>query len=113
MKLDKDCIRLILIYIEEHCIYETSKLGGKTMHIVNLHELTSAKEFTEIPEDNIKYTIIKLIEGDYIKAGLIPKNSGVNFDIVRISQLTLRGMIYSTILSLNRFGIKQRIYCKK
>ena len=61
------------------------------MHIVNLHELTNAEEFSEISEDDIKYTIAKLIEGDYIKAGLIPKNSGVNFDIVRITQLTLRG----------------------
>lgn len=91
MKLDKDCIRLVLIYIEEHCIYETNKLREKRMHNINLHELINAKEFSGTQEDDIRYTIVKLLEGDYIKGNLIPKNSGVNFDIVHISQLTLRG----------------------
>lgn len=91
MKLDKDCIRLVLIYIEEHCIYETDKFGNKSMHIVNLRELTESKDLIDTPEDDIRYTIVKLLEGDYIKGSLLPKNSGVNFDIVRISQLTLRG----------------------
>ena len=61
------------------------------MHNVNLHELTNATEFSEINKDDIRYTIVKLLEGDYIKGSLIPKNSGVNFGIVSISQLTLRG----------------------
>ena len=78
-------------YIEEHCVYETNKFGDKTMHNVNLHELTNATEFSEINKDDIRYTIVKLLEGDYIKGSLIPKNSGVNFGIVSISQLTLRG----------------------
>lgn len=91
MKLNKDCIRTTLIYIEEHCIYESNKFGDKSMHIVNFHELKNADEFSEISEDDIKYTIVKLLEGDYIKGSLIPKDSGINFDIVRISQLTLRG----------------------
>lgn len=91
MKLNKDCIRLVLLYIEEHCVYKTNKFGDKTMHNVNLYELVNAKEFSEINKDDIRYTIVKLLEGDYIKGSLIPKNSGVNFDIVSISQLTLRG----------------------
>lgn len=91
MKLNKDCIRLVLIYVEEHCVYTTNKFGDKTVHNVNLHELLNAKEFSETQEDDIRYTIVKLLEGDYIKGILIPKNSGLNFDIVNISQLTLRG----------------------
>lgn len=91
MKLDKDCIRLILMYVEEHCVYKTNKFGDKTMYNVNLHELINANEFSGIHEDDIRYTIVKLLEGGYIKGSLIPKNSGVNFDIVNISQLTLRG----------------------
>lgn len=91
MKLNKDCIRLVLLYIEEHCVYKTNKFGDKTMHNVNLYELVNAKEFSEIHKDDIRYTIVKLLEGDYIKGSLIPKNSGVNFDIVNISQLTLKG----------------------
>lgn len=91
MKLDKDCIRLILIYIEEHCIYETGKFGNKTMHNVNLHELMQSKDLLNTPEDDIRYTVVKLLEGGYIKGSLISQNSGINFDIVRISQLTLRG----------------------
>lgn len=91
MKLNKDCVRLVLLYIEEHCVYKTNKFGDKTMHNVNLYELVNAKEFFGIHKDDIRYTIVKLLEGDYIKGSLIPKNSGVNFDIVSISQLTLRG----------------------
>lgn len=91
MKLNKDCIRKVLIYIEEHCVYQTNKFGDKTMHNVNLYELTHAEEFCSIHEDDIRYTIVKLLEGGYIKGSLIPKNSGVNFDIANISQLTLRG----------------------
>lgn len=91
MKLDKDCIRLVLLYVEEHCVYKTNKFGDKTMHNVNLYELAHAEEFSGINEDDIRYTIVKLLEGGYIKGNLIPKNSGLNFDIVSISQLTLRG----------------------
>lgn len=43
MKLNKDCIRLVLIYIEKHCIYETNN-GEKRMHNVNLHELIMSEE---------------------------------------------------------------------
>lgn len=91
MKLNKDCIRLVLIYIEEHCIYETNKFGEKRMHNVNLHELIMSEEFSESQEDDLRYTIVKLLEGGYIKGSLIPKNSGVNFDIVNISRFTLQG----------------------
>lgn len=91
MKINKDCVRLVLIYIEEHCVYKTDKFGDKRMHIVNLHELENSEELLNMQEDDIRYTVIKLLEGDYIKGDLIPKNSGVNFEIVRISQLTLRG----------------------
>lgn len=91
MKLDKDCIRLVLLYVEGHCVYKTNKFGDKTIHNVNLYELVHAEEFSGINEDDIRYTIVKLLEGGYIKGTLIPKNSGLNFDIVNISQLTLRG----------------------
>lgn len=91
MKLDKDCIRMILIYVEEHCVYKTNKFGDKTMHNVNLHEIINSQEFSGFHEDDVKYTIVKLLEGNYIKGTLIPKDSGVNFSIVNISQLTLRG----------------------
>ena len=91
MKLDKDCIRTILIYIETHCVYEVDKFNGKRMHIVTLHELIESDELTEFQEDTIRYTVVKLLEGNYIKGSLIPKNSGTNFDIIRISELTLNG----------------------
>ena len=91
MKLDKDCIREVLLYIEEHCIFETDKFGEKRIHIVGLHELAESNELSEFDEDNIRYTIVKLMEGDYIKGGFIPKDSGLNFKIVQITQLTLRG----------------------
>lgn len=48
MKLDKDCIRSVLIYIEEHCVYEKDRFGKTTMHNVNLYELTKEEELCEI-----------------------------------------------------------------
>ena len=50
-----------------------------------------SKELSKFQEDDIRYTIVKLLEGEYIKGDLVPKNSGVNFNIVNISQLTLKG----------------------
>lgn len=61
------------------------------MHIVTLRELTDSKELLNMSKDDIKYTIVKLFEGNYIKGSLIPENSGVNFKIANITQLTLNG----------------------
>lgn len=91
MKLNKDCVRLVLIYIEEHCVYQEDKFGDRKMHIVNLYEITQSNELSGFHEDDIRYTIVKLLEGNYIKGSFIPKNSGLNFQIVQITQLTLRG----------------------
>ncbi len=91
MRLNKSCIRKVLLYIEEHCIYENNKYGDKNIHQVSFFELSEAKELSKYPKDDIKYTIVKLIEGHYIEGRLIPENSGLNFDIAHIKELTLRG----------------------
>lgn len=91
MKLNKDCVRLLLMYIENHCVYETDKFGDKRMRTVNLCELKDAQELSGITEDDLKYTIVKLFEGNYIKGDMTLKDSGVNFETVSITQLTLIG----------------------
>jgi hypothetical protein len=32
MKLNKDCVRMVLMYIEDHCVYITNEYNEKTMH---------------------------------------------------------------------------------
>lgn len=43
------------------------------MHQVSFLELSESKELSKYSEDDIKYTIVKLIEGRYIEGYLIPK----------------------------------------
>lgn len=91
MKLNKSCIRKVLLYLEEHCVYKKTNFGDSLIHQVTFHELIKAKELSKYNEDDIKYTIVKLLEGNYINGNLIPKNSGLNFNIANISELTLCG----------------------
>lgn len=53
MKLDKDCIREVLLYVEEHCVFEISKFSKKRIHNVSFYELTQASELSNFTEDNI------------------------------------------------------------
>lgn len=91
MKLNKSCIRKVLLYIEEHCVFETNQYGDKVMHEVSFNTLTQAKELSKYSEDDIRYTIAKLIEGRYICGLILPKNSGFNFEIANINEISLSG----------------------
>ena len=91
MKLNKECIRDILLYVEEHCIFEDNKLGKYRIHEVSFHELCLAKDLSQFTPDDIRYTISKLFEGRYIQGYVIPKDAYVTFSIAKIDGLSLYG----------------------
>ena len=61
MKLNHDCIRDILLYVEKHCIYEENDRGYTSMHLVTDNELYDAPELSsKYDEDTITYTVAQL-----------------------------------------------------
>ena len=61
MKLNHDCIRDILLYVEKHCIYEENDRGYTSMHLVTDNELYDAPELSsKYDEDTITYTVVQL-----------------------------------------------------
>ena len=91
MKLNKECIRDVLLYDEEHCIFEDNKLGKHRLHEVSFHELCNAENLSQYTADDIRYTLSKLFEGRYIQGYVIPKDAYVTFSIANVVGLTLRG----------------------
>lgn len=75
MRLNHDYVRDILLFIEQELEYNDTKTP------IHHKEITHSDLISNV----------KLLKGGYIKGSLIPKNSGVNFDIVNISRFTLQG----------------------
>ena len=56
MVLNKDCIRDILIYIEEKCVYYEDKRFGHMLHEVTFNEICKAEELSQYSkDDSVKY----------------------------------------------------------
>ena len=91
MKLNKECIRDMLLYIEEHCVFEDNPIVGRRIHEVSWDEITEALELSKYSDDDKHYTIQKLFEGHYIEGDVIPPNCYHSFDVAHIRELTLRG----------------------
>jgi hypothetical protein len=91
MKLNKECIRDVLLYIEEHCIFENDKRFGRMLHQVSLNELLKAEQTSKYSYDDLHYTLEKMFEGRYIDGHYIPNNAPHTFNIARVDALTLRG----------------------
>ena len=91
MKLNKECIRDVLLYIEEHCIFEDDKYGYHRIHEVTFHELCNAEDLSQYTQDDVRYTISKLFEGRYIQGYVIPKDAYISFHIANIEGLSLYG----------------------
>lgn len=91
MKLNKDCIRDILLYVEEHCVYEDDKRFGHRLHEVTFNELCNAEKLSQYSQDDKHYTVEKLFEGNFIKGYVIPKGTHDKFNYAFIESLSLRG----------------------
>ncbi len=64
MKLNSDCIRDVLLYLEDNLGYTDNQISmeHKQFTVSDL-----AKELTSYPEDDIQYTVEKLYEADFIR----------------------------------------------
>lgn len=91
MKLNKECIRDILLYVEENCQYYEHPQFGRRMRAVTYHLLCESEEFSKYNKDDIYYTISKLFEGHYVQGYVIPKNSYSHFEMATIEGLSLVG----------------------
>ena len=91
MVLNKDCIRDILIYIEEKCVYYDDKRFGHMLHEVTFNEICKAEELSQYSKDDKYYTVQKLFEGHFIKGYVIPKDCYDKFNYANITALSLRG----------------------
>lgn len=91
MRLNKDCIREILLLIESKCIYYEHPKFGKTLCTLSFKQICELEEMKEFNVDDIHYTISKLFEGHYIEGYVIPPNNFLNFNLCEIKALTLIG----------------------
>lgn len=89
MRLNHNCFRKILLYIESHCIYNNHPTFGRLLHEVSLDELLNSSELKNFSYDDIHYTIQKLFEANFINGYVLPQNCYSNFDIANISGLTM------------------------
>ena len=80
MKLNHDCIRAILLDVEE-----TSKLNV----FLSLEELLQLKRISKFPTDEVEYSIVKLKEAGYIDVSLSYGNNKLTW--VNMGLLTWEG----------------------
>lgn len=79
MRLNKDCIRDILLVVENKCVYYVHPKFGKMLYTLSFTQLCKLEELSKHNEDEIHYTVSKLFEGRYIEGYVIPKNNYLNF----------------------------------
>lgn len=91
MKLNPDCIRDVLIYLEDNLVYELDKTNDVRHLPIPLSTIVDElKDSKKRTVDDIKYSIEKLVEIEYItNCNIIKgKNSTINYSI---SDITYEG----------------------
>lgn len=91
MRLNKDCIRDLLLLIENKCVYYEHPKFGTLLYTMSFNQVCKFEEMSTYNEDDIRYTIAKMFEGHYIEGHISPANSYLNFNTVNIEGLTLIG----------------------
>lgn len=90
MKLNHDCIRDVMIYIEENCIYEDDDRGNRSIHSRVFYEITHDKKLSSrYTEDEIRYVIAQLYFEDMVIATMTPET--LNFRQVEVDSLSFKG----------------------
>lgn len=91
MRLNKECIRDVLLYIEKECIYYDHPNFGRQLKNVGYPNLCEDELLLKYDKYDVYYTISKLFEGQYIEGYVIPQKDYSNFNHAIIEGLTLRG----------------------
>lgn len=90
MKLNHECVRDTLLYVEKNCIYEDDPLtGNRKIHTRVLYEFTHDNKLSSYDEDDIHYTIAQLLIDDMLIGSMSP--NGFNFTHCEIKSLSPKG----------------------
>ena len=90
MKLNHDCIRDVMIYIEENCIYEDDDRGNRSIHSRVFYEITHDKKLSaRYTEDEIIHVVAQLYFEDMFIATMTPET--LNFRQVEVDSLSFKG----------------------
>lgn len=90
MKLNHDCIRDVMIYIEENCIYEDDSRGNRSIHSRVFYEITHDEKLSSrYTEDEIRYVVAQLYFEDMIIATMTPET--LNFRQFDVDSLSFKG----------------------
>lgn len=91
MRLNKECIRDVLLFVEENCQYYDHPQFGRQLKAVTYILLCESEKFSQYDKYEIYYTVSKLFEGRYVQGYVIPKEAYYNFNYATIEGLSLAG----------------------
>lgn len=90
MKLNHDCIRDVMIYIEGNCIYEDDDHGNRSIHSRVFYEITHDEKLSSrYTEDEIRYVVAQLYFEDMVIATMTPET--LNFRRFNVDSLSFKG----------------------
>lgn len=72
-KLNHDCVRKILLFIEKTIKYSPDNRGRMQVNSFGLKTLYEAKELSKFSQEDIWYSTLKLFEAHFITGYVIPK----------------------------------------
>ena len=91
MKLNPDCMRIILKYCVEHIDYKELNLNQWREKSVTLTMLYESDELKNFEKKEIMYSVIKLYEYKFIAVSSIQPINGKYFDSCNITDVTIYG----------------------
>lgn len=91
MKLNHECVRDVLLYVEKNCIYEDDSLtGDRKIHTRVIYEVIHDQNLSSTySEDDIIYTVVQLFLDNMLIGSLSP--FGFNFNYCEIESLSPKG----------------------
>lgn len=90
MKLNHDCIRDVMIYIENNCIYEDDSRGNRSIHSRVFYEIIHDEKLSSrYTEDEIRYVVAQLYFEDMVIAIMTPET--LNFRQFDVDSLSFKG----------------------
>ena len=90
MKSNHDCIRDVMIYIENNCIYEDDSRGNRSIHSRVFYEIIHDEKLSSrYTEDEIRYVVAQLYFEDMVIATMTPET--LNFRQFDVDSLSFKG----------------------
>ena len=90
MKMNVDCIRDVLLYLEENLTYVEGKENLFQHAEINVQEIIDAMKQNYNVSD-ISYSIEQLIKGEYISTGMVVHGNNEELLICNIKDITWEG----------------------